>query len=170
MDRAIDYLRAGAGTRRFLVRALGHELHFRRLVGADRIRADPWGGRTGSRGAACSGVAEGLKQNSDGGWGESNDTYAQGPDDRHRMASNPYQTAWALLGLLAAGEAGSDSARRGTEYLMRTQQADGLWNVSSFTAPGFPRVFYLRYHGYSAYFPLWALAAYRTLTRRGTAH
>ena len=42
--------------------------------------------------------------------------------------------------------------------------------IPSFTAPGFPRVFYLRYHGYSAYFPLWALAAYRTLTRRGIAH
>jgi squalene-hopene/tetraprenyl-beta-curcumene cyclase len=111
-----------------------------------------------------------LKQNADGGWGESNDTYAQGPDDRIRMASTAYQTAWALLGLLAAGEARSENARRGAEFLLRGQQADGLWTDSSFTAPGFPRVFYLRYHGYSAYFPLWALAAYRTLTRRGTAH
>jgi squalene-hopene/tetraprenyl-beta-curcumene cyclase len=111
-----------------------------------------------------------LKQNADGGWGESNDTYAQAADDRKRMASTAYQTAWALLGLLAAGEARSDIARRGAEFLMHTQQADGLWSDSSFTAPGFPRVFYLRYHGYSAYFPLWALAAYRTLTRRGIAH
>jgi squalene-hopene/tetraprenyl-beta-curcumene cyclase len=86
------------------------------------------------------------------------------------MASTAYQTAWALLGLLAAGEARSDIAQRGAEFLLRTQQADGLWTDSSFTAPGFPRVFYLRYHGYSAYFPLWALAAYRTLTRRGIAH
>jgi squalene-hopene/tetraprenyl-beta-curcumene cyclase len=60
--------------------------------------------------------------------------------------------------------------RRGIDYLLHTQQADGLWSDPSFTAPGFPRVFYLRYHGYSAYFPLWALAAYRTLTRRGIAH
>jgi squalene-hopene/tetraprenyl-beta-curcumene cyclase len=112
-----------------------------------------------------------LKQNPDGGWGESNDTYAQSPDDRNRVvASTAYQTAWALLGLLAAGEARSEIARRGAEFLLRTQQADGLWSDSSFTAPGFPRVFYLRYHGYSAYFPLWALAAYRSLTRRGTAH
>jgi squalene-hopene/tetraprenyl-beta-curcumene cyclase len=111
-----------------------------------------------------------LKQNADGGWGESNDTYAQGPDDRTRMASTAYQTAWALLGLLAAGEARSETAQRGAEFLLRTQRADGLWTDMSFTAPGFPRVFYLRYHGYSAYFPLWALAAYRTLTRRGTAH
>ena len=111
-----------------------------------------------------------LKQNSDGGWGESNDTYAQAAVDRNRMASTAYQTAWALLGLLAAGEARSDVARRGVDFLLHTQRADGLWSDSSFTAPGFPRVFYLRYHGYSAYFPLWALAAYRTLTRRGTAH
>jgi squalene-hopene/tetraprenyl-beta-curcumene cyclase len=110
------------------------------------------------------------KQNVDGGWGESNDTYAQGPGGPATFPSTSYQSAWALLGLLAAGEARSDAARRGAEFLMRTQQADGLWSDPSFTAPGFPRVFYLRYHGYSAYFPLWALAAYRTLTRRGTAH
>ncbi|MGB6306652.1 MAG: squalene--hopene cyclase [Steroidobacteraceae bacterium] len=111
-----------------------------------------------------------LKQNADGGWGESNDTYAQAPGEPGRFPSTPYQTAWALLGLLAAGEARSDAARRGAEFLIHTQQANGLWSDSSFTAPGFPRVFYLRYHGYSAYFPLWALAAYRTLTHRGTAH
>jgi squalene-hopene/tetraprenyl-beta-curcumene cyclase len=110
------------------------------------------------------------KQNLDGGWGESNDTYAQAPGEPGKFPSTPYSSAWALLGLLAAGEARSDAARRGAEFLMRTQQADGLWSDPSFTAPGFPRVFYLKYHGYSAYFPLWALAAYRTLTRRGTAH
>ena len=110
------------------------------------------------------------KQNPDGGWGESNDTYARAPGEPETFPSTPYQSAWALLGLLAAGEARSEAVRRGAEFLMRTQQADGLWSDSSFTAPGFPRVFYLKYHGYSAYFPLWALAAYRTLTRRGTAH
>ncbi|MEP6883624.1 MAG: squalene--hopene cyclase [Gammaproteobacteria bacterium] len=116
-----------------------------------------------------------LMQHSDGGWGESNDSYAQPPGARAtdvsaKFPSTAYQSAWALLGLLAAGEARSDAARRGAEFLMRTQQADGLWHDPSFTAPGFPRVFYLRYHGYSAYFPLWALAAYRTLSRRGIAH
>ncbi len=111
-----------------------------------------------------------LRQNVDGGWGESNDTYAQPPGEAGHFPSTAFQTAWALLGLLAAGEVQSDAVRRGTEFLMRTQQADGLWSDPSFTAPGFPRVFYLRYHGYSAYFPLWALAAYRTLTRRGIAH
>jgi squalene-hopene/tetraprenyl-beta-curcumene cyclase len=54
--------------------------------------------------------------------------------------------------------------------LLRAQQADGLWHDPSFTAPGFPRVFYLRYHGYSAYFPLWALAAHREQSRPPAAH
>jgi squalene-hopene/tetraprenyl-beta-curcumene cyclase len=107
------------------------------------------------------------RQNLDGGWGESNDTYAHGAGVSKPFPSTAYQSAWALLGLLAAGEVRSDAARRGAEFLMAAQQADGLWSDPSFTAPGFPRVFYLRYHGYSAYFPLWALAAYRTLTRRG---
>jgi len=107
------------------------------------------------------------RQNADGGWGESNDSYARAAI---KAASTPYQTAWALLGLLAAGEAESDAVRSGVDHLLRTQGADGLWSDPHFTAPGFPRVFYLRYHGYSGYFPLWALAAYRTLTRRGTTH
>jgi squalene-hopene/tetraprenyl-beta-curcumene cyclase len=118
-----------------------------------------------------------LQQNPDGGWGESNDTYALAGSDcahaageRGKFPSTSYQSAWALLGLFAAGEVRSEAARRGVEFLMRTQQGDGLWSDLSFTAPGFPRVFYLRYHGYSAYFPFWALAAYRTLTRRGIAH
>jgi squalene-hopene/tetraprenyl-beta-curcumene cyclase len=107
------------------------------------------------------------RQNADGGWGESNDTYLR---THVSFPSTAYQTAWALLALLASGEAGSDAVHRGIDYLLRTQQSDGLWSDPSFTAPGFPRVFYLKYHGYSGYFPLWALAAYRTLTRRGTTH
>jgi squalene-hopene/tetraprenyl-beta-curcumene cyclase len=110
------------------------------------------------------------KQNADGGWGESNDSYALQTRPPEDFGSTPYQTAWALLGLLSAGEAGSDAVRRGVDYLLHARQADDLWNHPSYTAPGFPRVFYLRYHGYSAYFPLWALAAYRNLTRRGIAH
>jgi squalene-hopene/tetraprenyl-beta-curcumene cyclase len=111
-----------------------------------------------------------AKQNPDGGWGESNDSYALQARPPEEFGSTPYQTAWALLGLLSAGAAGSDAARRAADYLLHTRQADDLWNHPSYTAPGFPRVFYLRYHGYSAYFPLWALAAYRNLTRRGSAH
>ena len=109
------------------------------------------------------------KQNADGGWGESNDSYGRfQPSDN--TSSTPHQTAWALLGLLAAGQASSVAVRCGVEYLLRTQQADGLWTDPHFTAPGFPRVFYLKYHGYCAYFPLWALAAYRNLARPGAAH
>jgi squalene cyclase len=76
-------------------------------------------------------------------------------------ASTPHHSAWAILALRAAGEAGTSAVQRGISHLLRTQQSDGLWNDPSFNAPGFPRVFYLRYHGYCAYFPLWALAAYR---------
>jgi squalene-hopene/tetraprenyl-beta-curcumene cyclase len=111
-----------------------------------------------------------LKQNADGGWGESNDSYAWQSRPAEDFGSTPYQTAWAMLALMSGGEAGSDSVRRGAEFLLHTRQEDDLWSHPSYTAPGFPRVFYLRYHGYSAYFPLWALAAYRNLTRRGIAH
>jgi len=100
-------------------------------------------------------------QHDDGGWGESNDSYL---DDRRSCAddrSTAFQTAWALLGLMAAGEAASDAVRRGVDYLVRNLGADGRWEDPYFTAPGFPRVFYLKYHGYSQYFPLWALARYR---------
>ena len=109
-------------------------------------------------------------QNADGGWGESNDSYAPQHRASGQTASTPHQSAWAVLALMAAGEAQSDVVRRGVEYLLRTQQAQGLWSDPGFTAPGFPRVFYLRYHGYCAYFPLWALAAYRSRLRHGNLH
>ena len=109
-------------------------------------------------------------QNADGGWGESNDSYAPQHHAHGQTASTPHQSAWAVLALIAAGEAESDVVRRAVEYLLRTQQAQGLWSDPGFTAPGFPRVFYLRYHGYGAYFPLWALAAYRSRLRRGNIH
>jgi len=111
-----------------------------------------------------------ARQNPDGGWGETNESYERAPEASERAASNPYQTAWALLGLMASGEVGSKAVEAGIGYLLRSQQADGLWSDPSFTAPGFPRVFYLKYHGYCAYFPFWALAAYRNLLRPGAAH
>jgi squalene-hopene/tetraprenyl-beta-curcumene cyclase len=105
------------------------------------------------------------RQNSDGGWGETNDSYqpSAGPvaGEAAPTPSTAHQTAWALLALLAAGQADTLGVRRGVDYLLRAQRPDGLWHDPWFTAPGFPRVFYLKYHGYSAYFPLWALAAYR---------
>ena len=116
----------------------------------------------------CRAVAwlKGVQQ-PDGGWGETCDTYSN-PDLAGRgCKSTSFQTAWAILGLLAAGELGSSEVRRGIEYLIRTQREDGLWRDKEFTAPGFPRVFYLKYHGYDKYFPLWALARYRNLLTRG---
>lgn len=100
-------------------------------------------------------------QRNDGGWGESNDTYLERGEGRQAYDSTPFQTAWAVLALLAAGEYQSPAVRRGVEYLLREQYPDGLWRCPWFTAPGFPRVFYLKYHGYDAYFPLMALARYR---------
>ncbi|MDN5864756.1 MAG: squalene--hopene cyclase [Gammaproteobacteria bacterium] len=104
-------------------------------------------------------------QHEDGGFGETNDTYNLGEAcaPSGTGAATPEQTAWALLALMAGGEAHSDAVTRGIDWLLREQGADGLWHTELFNAPGFPRVFYLRYHGYSAYFPLWALARYRNL-------
>jgi squalene-hopene/tetraprenyl-beta-curcumene cyclase len=102
-------------------------------------------------------------QNKDGGWGEDATSYRldySGFEDAPATAS---QTAWALLGLMAAGEVGHPAVARGVEYLVATQSEKGLWDEQRFTATGFPRVFYLRYHGYPKFFPLWALARYRNL-------
>ena len=79
------------------------------------------------------------------------------------------QTAWALLGLLAAGEADSDAVRAGIDYLLATQQPDGNWHEEQFTGTGFPKVFYLKYHMYSLYFPLMALARYACAIEPRTA-
>jgi squalene-hopene/tetraprenyl-beta-curcumene cyclase len=106
-------------------------------------------------------------QNADGGWGEDATSYRLdykqfdgGFDGGPSTAS---QTAWALLGLMAAGEVENPAVARGIEYLMTTQTQKGVWDEQRHTATGFPRVFYLRYHGYSKFFPLWALARYRNL-------
>jgi squalene-hopene/tetraprenyl-beta-curcumene cyclase len=106
-------------------------------------------------------------QQADGGWGESNDSYLDSDLAGRGLGSTPYQTAWALLALMAVGGVDASVLRRGVHFLLRAQQADGLWDHPSYTAPGFPRVFYLKYHGYCAYFPLWALARYRRLLRDG---
>jgi squalene-hopene/tetraprenyl-beta-curcumene cyclase len=104
-------------------------------------------------------------QREDGGWGEDNVTYWDGQRGVAK-ASTPSHTSWAVLGLMAAGEAESDAVRRGVEYLVNApREADGKWVEKFHNAPGFPRVFYLKYHGYSAYFPLWTLARYRNLQR-----
>jgi squalene-hopene/tetraprenyl-beta-curcumene cyclase len=104
-------------------------------------------------------------QNPDGGWGEDLDSYKLDYRGHERAPSTASQTAWALLGLMAAGEVDHPSIARGVAYLQQTQAEHGLWEEARFTATGFPRVFYLRYHGYGKIFPLWALARYRNLTR-----
>ncbi|WP_150051228.1 squalene--hopene cyclase [Methylomonas rhizoryzae] len=101
-------------------------------------------------------------QREDGGWGEDNLSYHDDRQYRGRYDfSTAFQTAWAVLGLIAAGETHSPEVKAGIDFLLRNQQADGLWNDPCFTAPGFPKVFYLKYHGYDKFFPLWALARYR---------
>ncbi len=105
-------------------------------------------------------------QNEDGGWGESNDSYYP-PKHWRLFPSTPFQTAWALLALLSAGEVHSQAVARGVDFLLRQQQLNSLWEDKNYTAPGFPRVFYLKYHGYNKYFPLWALARYRNLLKQG---
>ena len=102
-------------------------------------------------------------QNQDGGWGEDAVSYRLDYRGFEAAPSTSSQTAWALLGLMAAGEVGNPAVVRGIEYLKTTQTEKGLWDEPRYTATGFPRVFYLRYHGYSKFFPLWAMARYRNL-------
>ena len=102
-------------------------------------------------------------QNPDGGWGEDCDSYKLDYKGYEPAPSTASQTAWALLGLMAAGEVDHPAVARGIAYLQATQDADGLWAQEHYTGGGFPRVFYLRYHGYPKFFPLWALARYRNL-------
>ena len=107
-------------------------------------------------------------QNEDGGWGEDAESYKLDYSGYEKAASTASQTAWALLGLMAAGEVDSDAVKRGIDWLAAHQEADGLWGQEHYTGGGFPRVFYLRYHGYPKYFPLWAMARYRNLKRSNT--
>jgi len=106
---------------------------------------------------------EGFQQ-PDGGWGEGGETYWKSRKDFVKE-STPSQTAWAVLGLMSAGEVESEAVKRGIAYLLRAPRTGTKWHEDWFTAVGFPRVFYLRYHGYGAYFPVWALARYRNLLR-----
>ncbi len=104
-------------------------------------------------------------QNEDGGWGEGCDSYALDRTCHTPAPSTASQTGWALLGLMAAGAVDGGAVARGIAWLEVNQAADGLWPQDHYTGGGFPRVFYLRYHGYPKYFPLWALARYRRLAR-----
>ena len=156
--------RAGGG--RLLVRPLGHQLHLRHVVGADRAGAGgsrPRGSGRAARGELARGTAEcgrrlGREQRQLRSW-------PAGARGEHAVPER--------LGAPrthGGGPVGIGAVRRGIQYLLRTQQTHGLWSDPHFTAPGFPRVFYLRYHGYCAYFPLWALATYRRRLRLGSQH
>jgi len=109
-----------------------------------------------------------MVQNADGGWGETCGTYDD-PAQRGIGPSTPSQTAWAVLGLLAAGDTRSDSVAKGVRWLIERQDEDGSWDElmpgrngeSYYTGTGFPRVFYLGYHLYKQYFPLLALTTYQ---------
>lgn len=104
-------------------------------------------------------------QNPDGGWGEDCDSYKLDYRGYEPAPSTASQTAWALLGLMAAGEVDHPAVAKGVAWLQANQAEDGLWPQDHYTGGGFPRVFYLRYHGYPKYFPLWAVARYRNLKR-----
>ena len=107
------------------------------------------------------------RQNIDGGWGETCESY----HDRTLAGmgeSTPSQTGWALLALMAAGEAGSSTVARGVQHLISTQNADGTWDETQYTGTGFPKFFMIKYHIYRNCFPLMALGTFRTLTGGGT--
>jgi squalene-hopene/tetraprenyl-beta-curcumene cyclase len=114
-----------------------------------------------------------MVQNSDGGWGETCGTYDD-PNTKGVGPSTPSQTAWALLGLLAANDTRSDSVAKGVRWLIERQHEGGDWDElmpgrngeSYYTGTGFPRVFYLGYHLYKQYFPLLALTTYKKALER----
>jgi squalene-hopene/tetraprenyl-beta-curcumene cyclase len=106
------------------------------------------------------------KQRADGGWGEDCESYGDAPPGEfHGFAAQslPSQTAWAMLGLMAAGLADHGAVKRGAAFLQAAQDDDGSWTEAAYNAVGFPRVFYLKYHGYPRFFPLLALSRYKNL-------
>lgn len=107
-----------------------------------------------------------AQQQSCGGWGESPDSYRD-PALKGKGTPTASQTAWAVMGLIAAGYENHPAALRGIRYLIETQRTDGRWNETAFTGTGFPQVFYLKYHYYAVYFPLMALAVYASKTLIG---
>jgi squalene-hopene/tetraprenyl-beta-curcumene cyclase len=103
-------------------------------------------------------------QNEDGGWGETCESYSN-PDLRGQGTSTASQTAWAILGLVAAGQADHPATARGARHLIDRQNEEGTWWEPEFTGTGFPEHFYIKYHMYQHFFPLMALARYRSARR-----
>ena len=104
-------------------------------------------------------------QQGDGGWGETCRSYDD-PSYKGIGEPTPSQTAWAVLGLVAAGRADGEAARAGVRYLLDHQRVDGTWVDPTYTGTGFPRVFYLRYHLYPVMFPVMAIARHQAATAR----
>lgn len=100
------------------------------------------------------------RQNEDGGWGETCESYVK-PELRGQGTSTASQTAWGILGLVAAGEAGRPATKKGVEFLLRRQNKEGSWWEDEFTGTGFPVHFFIKYHMYQYFFPLMALSRYR---------
>lgn len=113
-------------------------------------------------------AAQWLKrqQRPDGGWGEGLESYEE-PGRGDAVPSTASQTAWALMGLMAAGEVHSDEVATGVGYLQKAPREEGTprWEEQIYTGTGFPKVFYLKYHGYAAYFPLWATARFERMSK-----
>ena len=112
-------------------------------------------------------AADWLKscQNPDGGWGEICDSYRH-EEFMGQGESTPSQTAWALLGLLAAGEIEAPPVLAGVEFLLRSQTPQGRWEEKHFTGTGFPGYFMIRYHLYRDCFPLMALGRYHQAIKK----
>ena len=108
-------------------------------------------------------------QRADGGWGEDERSYALGGYVEN-AESLPSQTAWAMLGLMAAGEADHPAVRRGAAYLQSSQNENGEWRERAYNAVGFPRVYYLKYHGYRLFFPMLAMSRFHNLQRSNSKH
>ena len=106
-------------------------------------------------------------QHDDGGWGERCNTYDD-PVFKGQGPSTASQTAWAVMGLCAFDDPDSPALKRGVEYLIRTQNADGSWTEDETTGTGFPKVFYLKYDIYRNAWPLLAMATYKTICRRAS--
>lgn len=104
-------------------------------------------------------------QKPDGSFGESLRSY-DFPESKGQGNSTPSQTAWGLIGLLAAAEPGDPSIAKAVSYLVHQQSADGSWGEEDFTGTGFPGVFYLKYHLYRNSFPVYALARFYNQSRR----
>lgn len=102
------------------------------------------------------------QQREDGGWGEGLETY-HSDKKGYGETSTASQTAWAVMGLMSADAVEDTSVKRGVSYLTNAPKDGARWNEQYWSGTGFPKVFYLKYHGYAAYFPLWAVARYQNL-------